>query len=380
MARSRVCGGRFWAVGGFALALAGCAEDGDERTMASSAPDTVTLGQVGGDDSGGAEDDDDDDDGGDGEKFDVGSGNTDGPLPCNEGGDCETECEAKEHTPCDDGTTDLFAAMGLGCPGDAEVSVSVDGTLAAMGVRTGFGSTGEWAPREGTAYAVLGSGFVSDLDMPTPALDNDDSPTHCNDDLGEEYDKGAALPAPLRVTDVIGDCASDPTVLGSGDCSNTIQTQFDKGGAANDYTELRIEATVPGGANSLSYDFAFFSTEYPEYYGSGFNDMFIGWLESEAWTGNVSFDVEGNPISLNAGFLDFRDDSGATPELAGTCMQRHAGTRWLSTTAPVSPGEDITVVLAVFDLADSILDSYVFLDNFNWGCDPTGMPQTEPVG
>ncbi|MEM6995257.1 MAG: choice-of-anchor L domain-containing protein, partial [Myxococcota bacterium] len=163
--------------------------------------------------------------------------------------------------------------------------------------------------------------------------------------------------------------------------SNTIQGQFSQGGAANDYTEVRIQATVPPTSNSLSYDFAFFSTEYPFYFGSAFNDMYIGWLESESWTGNVSFDNQGNPISLNAGFLDFRDDGGTmAPELAGTCMKRHAGTRWLSSTAPVTPSEEITLVLAVFDLSDSILDSYVFIDNFGWGCDGTSTPETVPVG
>ena len=40
--------------------------------------------------------------------------------------------------------------------------------------------------------------------------------------------------------------------------------------------------------------------------------------------------------------------------------------------------ENITVVFAIFDLSDSILDSYAFIDNFKWGCEPTGKPQTMP--
>jgi hypothetical protein len=108
--------------------------------------------------------------------------------------------------------------------------------------------------------------------------------------------------------------------------------------------------------------------------------MYVGWLESESWTGNISFDMAGEPISLNAGFLDFRDDAGNVPEFAGTCMRQHAGTKWLNTTAPVTPGEQITLVLAIFDLSDPILDSYVFLDNFHWGCEGTDRPQTMPVG
>lgn len=379
---TRTLGPATAAVAWLSIATAGgaCTTERQDELSAVSGP-TVGLSMDAGvdvdvDDGGeGAVDDGNDD------RLDLPEpGGADSPLPCAEGGDCPSECETAVHTACDEGTTDLFAAMGLGCPGDPEVTVSVDGTLAAMGVRTGFGNTAEWAPREGTAFAVLGSGFVTDLDLATPPTDFHDNPTHCNDDLGDAYDKGATLPPPMAVADVGSDCLGDPTVLGTGDCSNTIQAQFEQGGSANDYTELRIEATVPPATNSLHYDFAFFSTEYPEYFGTGFNDMYIGWLQSEGWTGNISFDAEGNPISLNAGFLDFRDDGGTTAQLAGTCMSRHAGTRWLSTTAPVVPGEDITLVLAVFDLADSILDSYVFIDNFGWGCDGTSMPETKPVG
>jgi hypothetical protein len=302
-----------------------------------------------------------------------------GPDPCAEGGDCG-ECIPSTHEPCDQGADSMISALGLNCPGDAQVEVSTGGNHpGAMSVRTGFGPTGEWAPREGSAFAVLGSGFTTDLDLETPAGDPDIDPTHCNDDLGA-YDPGATLPAPIQVVDVGGDCATNPALLGTGDCSNTISSQFNQGGSANDYTEVRIVAAVPMTNNSLNYDFAFFSTEYPFYFGSAFNDMYVGWLESESWTGNISFDTMGNPISLNAGFLDFRDDGGSLAEFGGTCMRQHAGTKWLQSVAPVTPGETITLVLAVFDLSDSILDSYVFLDNFGWGCDGDDTPSTTPVG
>ena len=363
---------------GFAsvVLLAGCPDDGRDGEG------VINPTGIGGDSVGDEEGEDDesagiDDD--DGDRLDVGSGETDG-LPCGEGEECD-ECVEWEHTPCDEGTTDLFNAMGLNCPGEETVTVSAAGSLQAMGVRTRFGTSDEWLPREGSAYAVIGSGFVSDLDNETPAGDLDIQPTQCNDDLGPEYDVGAMLPAPLLVNNVTGDCTMDASLLGTGDCSNTVQGQFSQGGSAFDYTEVRIEGQVPESNNSVSYDFAFFSTEYPFYYNSEYNDMYVGWLESESWTGNISFDEQGQPISLNAGFLDFRDDQGTmVPEFAGTCMKRHAGTKWLSTTAPVTPGETITLVLAIFDLSDPILDSYVFLDNFVWGCEGEDRPTTKPVG
>jgi hypothetical protein len=378
------------------VALVGCGNDREDPDSVMTQGGITVAATGTGDD--GIADVDGDDDGG--EKLDAQGGETEGAVPCAEGGDCD-ECVEYQHVPCDDGTSNPFTAMGLNCPGEAESTLTSAGNPLAMGVRTGFGPTQEWAPREGTAFAVLGSGFVSELATPTPAGDSDAGPTHCNDDLDGQsgaagdlgpLDLNGQLPAPIRPMDVGGDCSTDPTLLGTGDCSNTIQGQFTQGGASYDYTEVRIQAVVPETNNSINYDFAFFSTEYPFYYNSAFNDMYVGWLESESWTGNISFDNEGNPISLNAGFLDFRDaQNGApndpacaggctAPELQGTCMQQHAGTKWLQSSAPVTPGETITLVLAVFDLSDSILDSYVFLDNFGWGCEGESTPSTKPVG
>lgn len=291
------------------------------------------------------------------------------------GGDDCGACVAPTHTPCDEGTDDPAQALGLGCEGEAALQVTVDGSPMAIGVRTGFGSSDTWAPREGAAFAVIGTGLVSELDMPPPKGDLDHEPANCNDDLGA-FDPGGTLPDPLRAIDVAGDCVADPTLVGTGDCSNTIEGQLAQGVGAADYTELRIRGTVPPSVSSMSYSFAFFSAEYPYYYGDQFNDMFVAWLESERWTGNISFDAQGNPISLNAGFLDYRDDGGGRVEFAGTCIARHAGTSWLSSVAPVTAGEEITVVFGVFDVSDSLVDSFVFLDAFQWGCEQPDRPGT----
>jgi hypothetical protein len=350
---------------GLALLVAGCSaanDDGDDDAPLTGLGE-ATSPIDGGDDDGAIK---------------LDGADTDGAIPCPEGQVCEA-CEVSEHPGCDDDPSDVFAAIGLGCADGPDATVSTRGSAAAIGTRTGFGSTENWLPREGQRFAVLGSGVVADLDLPTPAGDPNAAPTHCNDDLGA-FDVGMALPAPLLANGVTGDCVQDPTLLGTGDCSNTIEGQFVQGGSANDYTELRIEAVVPPSNDSLAYDFAFLSTEYPYYSDTAFNDMVVGWLESERWTGNISFDADGNPISLNAGFLDFRDTDGDLPEFAGTCMRQHAATRWLSTTAPVTPGESITLVFAIFDLSDSNLDSFVFLDDFRWGCEGTDHPTTQPVG
>ncbi|MBC8070608.1 MAG: choice-of-anchor L domain-containing protein [Deltaproteobacteria bacterium] len=380
---------------GLLLAL-GC-EQGERGRGGGSAgidPSVASVGTGAVDDDGGTDVDapaSDDSSGSEGEGEDDGPAGGDGApafdigAPDGAGSEetgCATEtcvCTIPEHSPCDAGTNDPFRALGLNCPGELQVEPSTAGPAGAIGLRDAFGGTNTFAPREGSLYAVIGSGLVADLDHETPGGDEDAFPTHCNDDLGN-FDPGGMLPMPLATNDVGGDCGSNPALVGTGDCSNTIHEQFSQGNEANDYVELRFELDVPIDVVSFSYDFAFFSTEYPYYYGSPFNDMYIGWLESEQWTGNISFDQAGSPISLNAGFLDYRDDAGNLPELDGTCMKQHAGTGWLTTTAGVTGGEHITVVFAIFDLSDSILDSYAFLDDFAWGCNPTGAPSTEPEG
>jgi hypothetical protein len=363
------------------LVSAGCGDRKEADSSGTGGGITTSAGSAtsatdAGTDSDSSASSDSDSSGGN-EKFDVAM-DTNGMLPCEEGGWCP-ECELPEHTPCDQNSSDVFNAMGINCPNELMVTNSVDGNPDAMGVRSFFGNTNEWNPTEGSYMAVLGSGLVAELDLATPAGDSDIGPTYCNDDLGA-FDPGANLPAPLNPVDVGGDCTTNAALLGTGDCSNTIQAQFDQGGSANDYTEMRFTAQVPSDTSSFSYDLAFFSTEYPFYYDTAFNDMYVGWLQAESWTGNISFDEQGNPISLNAGFLDFTDDGGGLPEFAGTCMRQHAGTKWLTTTAPVTPGDSIEVVFAIFDLSDSILDSYVFLDNFQWGCEGPDKPSTKPVG
>ena len=325
--------------------------------------------------------------GGTAPKFDLGDPPETTMSPDSGEVDCMTDpnqegckCSIPDHAPCDGGTQDPFNAMGLNCPGELQVNATKDGDNAAYGVRNSFGQAGAFNPREGTQYAVISSGIVGELNNETPGGDDNAGPSYCSDQLGGSKDPGGSLPAPIKIQAVGGDCQQNPGLVGTGDCSGTVQGQFQQGGAAFDYTELRFVLQVPPGVVSFSYDFAFFSVEYPYFFGSGYNDMYIGWLESEKWTGNISFDTMGNPISLNAGFLDYKDDGGDLPALAGTCMRQHAGTSWLQTKAGVTPGETITVVFAVFDLADPALDSYVFLDNFQWGCEPVGKPETMPPG
>ena len=157
----------------------------------------------------------------------------------------------------------------------------------------------------------------------------------------------------------------------------------------NDYSELKMELKVPSNAQSLSFDFVFMSAEYPEYVCQEFNDTFLAVLDSGAFKGNVSFDSMGNRVSINAAFFTVCK-SGSEPsgsgavcegdaELAGTGYEGDAGggTGWLTTTAPVIPGEKATLRFIIFDEGDHILDSAVLIDNFRWHLAPIDKPSTE---
>jgi len=281
-------------------------------------------------------------------------------------------CGAPSPVSCDDEDDDPWHAMGLNCAGGPQVDGSFTGDAEQLYVHQGnFGTSDAFPPREGEKFAILSSGVAEQM---VTTVGGTISTGMGGGNLPD-------LPPPMTRTEVSpggGDtCTDNPALVGTGDCSNTVEVQYSQGGTANDLAVLSLSAEVPENTFGFTYDFAFFSVEYPVYYQSQFNDMYVAWLESEGWTGNISFDEFGSPISLNAGFLDYKDAPNTTdcpapcvaPELAGTAAQGHAGTRWLTTNAPVVPGETIEVFFAIFDLSDSSLDSAVLLDNWIWTCE-----------
>jgi hypothetical protein len=270
--------------------------------------------------------------------------------------------------------------MGLGCAGEHPINGSIDAHPDGLRVIEGFGSNGTFDPREGSSYLVISTGDLAEIwDEPT---DEGDAAYHCNSwfEPGDGMDT-TNFPEPIKKNPVNGDCIADPNLVGTGDCSGSIGPQFNQSGWKYDYQEVRFTVDVPANADTLSFDVAYLTTEWPVYFQQPYNDMFVAWLEAPNWTGNISFDQQGNALSLNAALFDFYDENGNLPEFSGTCMRYSAGTPWLTTTADVSPGDTIEIVFAIFDVEDVHLDSFVFLDNFRWGCEGGGSPpETEPAG
>jgi hypothetical protein len=164
--------------------------------------------------------------------------------------------------------------------------------------------------------------------------------------------------------------------LSSGVIGGSVQLGTDLGatGASGDTSTLLLTLDVPAWSSSFSFDFNFMSAEYPEWVGSVYNDFFEANLASGAFTGNISFDAVGGPININNAFFTVTSSAALT----GTGFDNGVGggTGWLTTIAPVIPGETITLELTIGDVGDGIYDSTVLIDNFQWQVDEVTYPET----
>ncbi|PRQ07778.1 choice-of-anchor L domain-containing protein [Enhygromyxa salina] len=288
------------------------------------------------------------------------------------------ECAPPAPLSCDAASDDPLQVVGLDCVGGTPAAGGSSGPAGAIAAH--LGALGPYEVREGEKFLIMSTGLAGHLALSLAELEGVCSATNWPDLCpSTEHGSGpSSLPAPLNVepVDETLTCVDDPSLVGSGDCSNSLFEQWSAcGGGCEvwDYAELRVGLTVPEHTYGLAFDFAFMSVEWPDFVGGGFNDMFVAWLESESWTGNAAFDDAGNPITVNAGFTDYTGD-----ELDGFGMEGHAGTRWLTTGFGVTPGETVQLVLAVFDLTDDDYDSVALLDGFRWTCSGA-PPTTQPV-
>jgi len=360
----------FALIGGSALAVAGC----------SAAPGSTS--------------DDDDGDGGsstNGSNASSGSGFTGSNSSSGAGGCTDPSCiGGNPQGNCDMGLAidsadpmDGARAMGLCKVAEGANSWGVitaewvtahglplTGALSrGKGILDNFGNV--VVPREGANMLALSSGSARNPGDPeyfSPGGDNKDPSPH-------------SLPPGYNVTE-------SPACPG-------VTT-----GLPYDSASLRVTLKVPSDAKSLNFDFDFYTYEYPDYICSTYNDFFVAIMNPAppgAVSGNISFDSDGNTISVNAGFMN-----ACMPSMAGgknfTCpsgygeivgtgfddnipftvpiSQGSAATSWLVTTAPVTPGSEITLLFSAWDSGDGVLDSTVLIDNFKFDVDETSTGTT----
>ncbi|HXU73248.1 MAG TPA: choice-of-anchor L domain-containing protein [Polyangia bacterium] len=233
-------------------------------------------------------------------------------------------------------------------------------------------------PKAGANFAFLSSGIAVD-------------------------EKGSGFVNPQEGTD-LGNTGTNPlpSLTGASNCGQADQTNV------HDYTEIVLTLHAPTNVQSFSFDFQFFSGEYPEYVCSMFNDEFLAVVQSSKTyptATNISYDMQQHPITVNSGFFTVCQNDTSKQQTQncthpptdnnGTGYETPAGgisipglpggipggsTGWLTTTAPIAPNEDITLRFVIFDEGDGVLDSSVLIDNFQWGAATVMGPSTGPIG
>jgi hypothetical protein len=246
-----------------------------------------------------------------------------------------------------------------------EFTTPTEATDQQTAIKTGFGAN--VTPKKNATLAVLSTGMArdaSDTGWVTPIS-------------GTSFSSGIVFPGAPPLSTFL---AQHSDGLPPGKCNADVCAT---GVSANDSVGVRLVIRAPTNAKGFSYDFRFFTAEYYSYQCTQFNDYYLALLTSGA-SGipadrNISFDSLKNPVSVNNGF--FQDCGGntlscgtcpfGTASLNGTGFDSVNGgaTEWLTTDAPVVPGETFTLDLTIFDVGDHSYDSLVLLDNFRWSLD-----------
>lgn len=144
----------------------------------------------------------------------------------------------------------------------------------------------------------------------------------------------------------------------------------------NDLVQMDIELIVPAGRSSVSFDWKFYSAEFPTFVGGNFNDAFLAERDASTFTiqgnvitaeNNVAFDQNGDLITINT-----TGELGMSAAEAGETAFSGA-TPTLTTTYAFPPSlERLRLIFSVMDVGDDSYDSAVFLDNFRFGNETGG--------
>lgn len=249
-------------------------------------------------------------------------------------------------------------------------------------------SFGQNAPRQGQTMVGLATGpWGTKTPRESPALD----------------------PPDFQLSDACADIPLDAT-----DCAvlrNGISSE--QGISVQDWAELTLWLRAPVNAGALQFDFAFFTTEFNQYWDAALNDAFFVLVSSGKLAGeNVAKSSDGRGITVNSGFFQLcpaspgpdglADDKAAalagcvgpdgdaaqhiygalrgtgydganTPPGDGTVLATTGGkyiygggTGWLTASFPIEPGEEFQVRFILFDTFDGLKDSAVLLDHLTW--------------
>ncbi|GEM_PF-966646 len=289
-------------------------------------------------------------------------------------------------------TTDAFHAIGVGCSDDSNEAIVVDGTdfqvsdAGSWAVLAQFGDADDpdnpglkiWSPRPdqgnpdaphnaGNNMLLLTTGVV-------PAPDGDGVLILGQDQAGNGANgnpDNMEFPAPITAADGSNNGMGGTPFMncdGMGDCADSLSGLVIA--SLNDGMWMSFTATVPNSTTGYQFDFAYLSSEYPDYVNTQFNDSFVTWVTSEDYTGNVAITPGGAPFTVTELFEDGSFDILENdPLLSGTGYEAHGATSWKTVRGAVNPGETIQLTFFLADVADAGFATQVLIDNFRWDCD-----------
>lgn len=281
----------------------------------------------------------------------------------------------------------------------------------AKSIRAGFG--GGVSPLSGQKIAVLSTGVAA-----AQASPNNASPNYVAFQGGKDTGNSGNL------ADTDSPVPADWLAANANNLPNVAGCPEPQGGTtAHDPIMMKVRVRVPTNAKSFNVSTFFYSSEYPEWVCSAFNDFFVALLDSsfvpganqvgnpadknlavydppgaglfpvgvnlvkgtdlfkQCKNGPISCAVVASPPNYNGctgtnqltgtGF----DAANPPPQFAsdpgycGTSNFSGGGTGWLTTTGNVKPGETMELRFATWDTGDGWYDSVVLLDNFVWSLD-----------
>jgi len=160
-------------------------------------------------------------------------------------------------------------------------------------------------------------------------------------------------------------------------------------GSPRDQVEFTMTLNVPGFMHYVYYDVQFFSTEYPEYVGTVYNDKLTVTVSSPSkGDSQYIFDINSGYFTLDSdglrdtgfdvyateggpGGVDYVDRTPRDAADAGASDLINIG----GVSHPVSPHEQITITIEIHDSGDNQFDSAAFIDNVKF----SGFARTDLV-
>lgn len=288
----------------------------------------------------------------------------------------DEDCDGTALLPAEDVSCDDDAAVVLDSNDPLHASMALDLCQAQTGDSWGVVSAAyvqiDGTPLPTTPAAHLGHGLLTAFGTNVAPLRGTKLVALSSGTARQPTDPGY-----LESHDKAYGCAFPPGVpFASTTCPNAST------GDPHDSIALRIELKVPTNATELNFGVKYYTAEFPSFICSDYNDIFLARMTPEPLgasplgTSNITFDANGEPLSINNAMLDVCtpqtaggkvfDCLAGTAELTDTGFETHAGTSWLTTTAPVTGGDVITLEYGIMDANDGAVTSTILLDDFKW--------------